>query len=336
MREQNECMRIVACLAIITALCTAQSVTQLFDAAAAALTKGDYAAAERGFLQVLSFSPNHVDTLKNLGVVYARTGRLDQAIAAYQRAGELRPNDPSVLLNLGLAYLRQQSCAEPLMVFGRLIEVDPGTRLARDAGLLHRLVSGCLKQAPSEEIRHKVDAFLAKLPPASASLVRCKLYSESERFEEAADQCRKALAIDPSFPTAHLALARVLLSQGNPQAEQELSAAIREGPADAEALYDVGVALLQLGRASEAVVYLERSTQLDHDLWASYFQLGKAKLQLDQAGDAIPPLRRATELKPDSFSAFYLLGRALLKAGRVDEARSVMQRVRELTALPGK
>jgi tetratricopeptide (TPR) repeat protein len=311
-------------------------VTQIFEEAAAALTKGDYITAERGFLEVLSSSPDHVDTLKNLGVVYARTGRVDEAIATYRRAAELRPDDPSVLLNLGLAFLRQQSFAAALTVFGRLIEVDPGTPLARDVGLVHRLASGCLKQGPSEEIRHKLDAFLAKLPSVSASLVRCKLYSESDRFEEAAAQCRKALAIDPAFPTAHLALARVLLSQGSPEAEQELGVAILEGPADAEALYDVGVALLQLGRTSEAVVYLERSTQLDHDFWASYFQLGKARLRLDQPEDAIPVLRRATELKPDSFSAFYLLGRALIAVGRDNEARPVMQRVRELTALPGK
>lgn len=48
-------MRALAYLAIVSALCTAQSVTQIFEGAAAALTKGDYVAAERGFLKVLSF-----------------------------------------------------------------------------------------------------------------------------------------------------------------------------------------------------------------------------------------------------------------------------------------
>jgi tetratricopeptide (TPR) repeat protein len=328
---QNESMRLLACLAMANALCATQSVMQLFEEAATALTKGDYVAAERGFLKVLSASPDHVDTLVNLGVVYARTDRLEQAIITYRRAGELRPDDPSVLLNLGLAYLKQQSYGDALAVFQRLVEVDPGTRFARDAGLLHRLVAGYLKQRPLEEVRSTLDAFLAKLPLASASLVLCRLYSENERFEEAAAQCRQTLAIDPLFPGVHLTLARVLLSQGSPEAEQELSTAIREGPTDAEALYDVGVALLQVGRVAEAVVYLERSTRLDQDFWASYFQLGKAKLQLDQAKEAIPLLRRATELKPDSFSAFYVLGRALMDAGRVDEARRAMHRVRELT-----
>jgi Flp pilus assembly protein TadD len=47
---------------------------------------GNYAAAERGFLAVLPASPDHVDPLLNLGVVYARTGRPEKAVTAYLRA----------------------------------------------------------------------------------------------------------------------------------------------------------------------------------------------------------------------------------------------------------
>ena len=313
-------------------LCFGQSQIQIFNEAASALTKGNYAAAERGFLTILAASPDHVDSLLNLGVVYARTGRLENAVTVYLRVEELQPGSPQALQNLTMAYLKQGAYAKALAVFSQLMEIDPQIPMARDTRLLHRLVTGYLSQEPAQESVATVQAFLTKLPAATASLVRCKLYAERERFEEAAAQCLGALRLEPDLPGGHLALARVLVEQGDPAAGEELAAAIREGPSDSESLYDLGVALLREDRAAQAAVYLERSTQLEPQLWAGFFQLGRARLRLDQPAAAVAPLRKATELKPDSFSAFYLLGRALIGAGRADEGHRVMDHVRELAA----
>jgi Flp pilus assembly protein TadD len=312
-------------------LCYGQSQVQLFSEAATALTKGDYAAAERGFVAVLAVSPDHVDSLLNLGIVYARTGRLDQAVTVYLRAQQLQPDNPRVLQNMAVAYLRQEAFGKALATVGQLIEFDRASPVTTDTRLLHRLLTGYLHEKPAEASKAAVQEFLAKLPAATGSLVRCKLYSERERFEEALPECRRALRLDPTLPGAHLALARILVEQSDPAAGEELAAAIGEDPSDAESLYDLGVALLRLDRAAEATSYLERSTQLDPHFWAGFFQLGRARLHLDQSKEAIAPLRRATELKRDSFSAFYLLGRALIDTGQVDEGRRAMERVRELS-----
>jgi tetratricopeptide (TPR) repeat protein len=312
-------------------LCFGQQA-QVFNEAAAALTKGDYAAAERGFLQILAASPDHVDSLLNLGIVYARTGRLENAVTVYLRAEELQPDSPRVLQNLAMAYMRQEAYTKALEVAIRLMDIDRQNPIARDARLLHQLLAGCLQEGPPEKSGSAVQAFLAKLPAATASLARCKLYAERERFEEAAAECRRALRLDPDLPGAHLALARILVEQSDPSADEELAAAMREDPPDAESLYDLGVALLREDRAAQAAVYLERSTQLEPRLWAGFFQLGRARLRLDQPAAAVAPLRKATELKPDSFSAFYLLGRALIDAGKADEGRRVMDQVRALAA----
>ena len=313
-------------------LCFGQSQVQVFNEAAAALTKGDYAAAERGFLEILAASPDHVDSLLNLGVVYARTGRLENAVTEYLRVEELQPGSPRVLQNLTMAYLKQEAYANALAVFSRLMAIDPQTPIARDTRLVHRLLAGYLGQNPERERVAAVQEFLTKFPPATASLVRCKLYAEREHFEEATAECRRALRLEPDLPGGHLALARILVEQSDPAAGKELAAAIREDPADAESLYDLGVALLRVDRAAEAAVYLERSTQLEPRMWAGFFQLGRARLRLHQPVAAVAPLRKATELKPDSFSAFYLLGRALIDAGRADEGHRVMDQVRALAA----
>ena len=46
------------------------SAKQAFDHAVAAMSNGDYAAAERGFQQVLKIEPKNIGALGNLGVVF--------------------------------------------------------------------------------------------------------------------------------------------------------------------------------------------------------------------------------------------------------------------------
>src|SRR5690242_890204 len=121
-------MRVFACLALVARLLqAADSPAQIFEKALAALSAGEYAAAESGFRQVLQESPNHFGALQNLGVVYSRTNRLPEAVGTYRHALELRPSDKSVLLNLGLSYLKQESFAEALPIFQKLVLADPAS-----------------------------------------------------------------------------------------------------------------------------------------------------------------------------------------------------------------
>ena len=326
-------MHSVAWLVVAAGLAGADpSQVDVFDRAVAALSSGDYRAAERGFLEVLQVSPGSVAALQNLGLVYARTERLNQAIATYRRVLDLSPGNQSTLLNLGLAYMKQKSFGEAMSVFDSLVRADPASSPARDIRLLYPLCDGYLKQNQTPEAPRKLVAFLAGVPPATASLVTCKLYYVRDRLEDAEKQCRKTLEIDPDFAGARLELARVLVSRHSPEAERELAAAIREGPTDPEAVYDLGVALLQEGRLDEASLFLDRSRRLDPGFWGSYFNLGKLKLRSGQAEQAVGLLQRAAEMHPDDFSVFYELGRALTAAGQTEEARRAMDRVRELVA----
>src|SRR5512140_2774114 len=99
----------------------ADSLSDVFQRAAAALAAGDYAAAESGFQQVLKASPNHLGALGNLGVVYSRSERPTEAIAVYRRALRLAPNEKGLLLNLGLAHLKSDAHAEALPYFQRVL-----------------------------------------------------------------------------------------------------------------------------------------------------------------------------------------------------------------------
>ena len=325
--------RFLAWLLVAAAVtAAADQPSQLFEQAVKELNAANYAAAEKDLQQVLASSPNHLGAMQNLGLVYSKTGRLNQAIAAYRHALELRPDDPKLLLDLGVAYLKQESFTQALPVFQRLVDSGPDVAAARDAGLLYLLTTGYLKQNPAPDGRRAVGTFLNSIPPAPASFVLCRVYFESGRYEEAAQQCRKTLAADATFPGAHRELGKALVSQHSPDAEAELAAAVAQAADDAVAAYYYGTALLQAGKAPEAAAQLERALRLDPAFWGSYFYLGKIKLQLQQPAQAVPLLRKAVELNPSASVVFYELGRALISTGQTEEAERVMQHVRDLRA----
>ncbi|HUI53858.1 MAG TPA: tetratricopeptide repeat protein [Bryobacteraceae bacterium] len=324
-------MRAVAFVAFAAWLAgPGQQPADLFDKAVSDLKSGDYAAAETGFQEILRQSPNHINALRNLGVVYSRTGRLDQAVSVYLHALEVDPRDRTVLLNLGLVYMRQNSYGSALNAFQNLVRNDPQSLPARDVHLLLPLCNGYLKQSETAEERTKLISFLASVQPAVASLVRCKLSYQSARFEQAETECRRALEIDPNTAGAHLALARIFVSQQNENSTIELAAAMRENPTDPEDLYDLGVALLQVDRVEEASDYLRRAQRLTPDFWGTYYHLGRLKLRANQPAEAVVLLRKAVELNQTSSSVFYELGRALMATGHTEEAQRVMERVRQL------
>ena len=103
---------------------------------------------------------------------------------------------------------------------------------------------------------------------------------------------------------------------------RELTAAIRQDPRDAEALYSLGVAQLQENRIEEAAQSLDRARRLRPGFWGNYYYLGKARLQLGQAEQAVPLLQKAADLNPRAPVLFYELGRALKATGQNGRVRA--------------
>jgi len=356
-------MRLIATLIFAAAFLSADDpLAQVFDRAVASLSAGDYPAAEAGFQQVLKASPNHIGALGNLGVIFARTDRLDQAIALYRRALKLSPADHGLLLNLGLAYVKEESFAEALPVFRGLAKTAPANLQVREllattelrtgqtgsavfrletlrteepqnAGILYLLGIGYLKQGRREEARRALDTFLASMPPAEAGFTLCRAYYESEQFDDAAEQCRRTLQLDPQFAGAHREMGKVLISLRSPDALKELAAAAAQNPNDAEALYFWGAALVQDNRNEDAIPHLERARDLNPGFWGNYYYLGKAHAQLKQPRLAAPLLEKAADLNSGESGVFFQLGRVLTALGRTAEANRAMARVRELKAL---
>jgi Tfp pilus assembly protein PilF len=354
-------MKSAACLWLCAFfLQAAEPAKVIFDRAAQALAAEDYQSAERGFQEVLRQEPRNIAALSNLGVVYSRTNRADEAISVYRRALQLSPDDKAILLNLGLVYLRQEDHARALPLFARVVEIDPQHLQARQLLAVCRAYTGQLTPAirDLETLRaaaprdenilfllgfvylksndpDKANAVFEQMfnaaGPVRAEFLLAKAYYEATQFPKAEESFLKVLQLDPRFAGVHLELGKVYISmRRTDDAVRELELALKEAPEDADASYFLGGALVQDGRFAEGIPHLERARTAKPDFWAPYFYLGKAKLRLDQPATAVTLLQRAVKLNPDDASTAFLLGRALQACGRESEAREVLRRVNDL------
>ena len=354
-------MKFAACLCLCgLSIWAAEPPKVVFDQAVQALVRGDYQAAELGFKQVLKEQPGNVGALGDLGILYARTNRADQAIDAYQRALRLSPNDKAILLNLGLVYLKQEAHQRALPLFARVVAIDPKHQQARQLLAVCRIYTGELAPAirelesirasspPDEHLlfllgfahlkNREPDAakpvfeqMFALAGPAKTQFLLGRACYEAALFDRAEESFLEVRKLNPDFAGLHLELGKLYISQRRTaDAIAELQLALKESASEEDANYFLGSLLVQENRCQEAIPYLEHARKLRPDAWGIYLNLGKARLQLDQAAEAIPLLQRAVELNPDDSSAYYQLARALQAGGRKAEAGRAFRRAQEL------
>ena len=79
---------------------------------------------EEAYRRALALDPSHADALVGLGFLLQVAGRLEDAVAKYRRALEVR-SDPTAAFNLGLALDDLQQPAEATSAYQRALELDP-------------------------------------------------------------------------------------------------------------------------------------------------------------------------------------------------------------------
>ena len=132
---------------------------------------------------------------------------------------------------------------------------------------------------------------------------------------------RRTLEVDSTHAKALLNLARVLLERGKPSdALDYVEKVVELEPESGQGWRVLGNAYSDLGMVKEAVSAYRRALVLDHrDAWTMN-NLGLLMIREGRYEEALPPLARATELRPDVAVFQNNLGIALERTGHLPEA----------------
>jgi predicted Zn-dependent protease len=145
---------------------------------------------------------------------------------------------------------------------------------------------------------------------------------------------RDGLKLDSSRRDVKLALVSALVAARNagealPLAKELLLLA----PNDPKLLYLYGESLAQTQHLDRAIPLLERAARRRPDLMPARVSLGRALVQSGRAADAIPHLVAASATDEDG-STWYQLAQAYQQTGQPDQARKALDEYRKRQRTP--
>jgi tetratricopeptide (TPR) repeat protein len=115
---------------------------------------------------------------------------------------------------------------------------------------------------------------------------------------------------------------------------EQFMAAVEADPKNAQALNNLGQALVRAGRAREAIPYFDQAIAVTGSVWTYHFNRAKAHGELQDWSRAVAGYRQAAGLFPQDYATAFNLARALQASGDLNGAIDEFQRAINLA--PGE
>jgi Flp pilus assembly protein TadD len=145
---------------------------------------------------------------------------------------------------------------------------------------------------------------------------------KADRLDEAAEEYRIALRLNPNEKELHFGLGQVLVEQSRlNEARTELEQALRSDPRNGEFHSEYGVALEALGQKDEASAEYTVATRLAPKSGRVHYEYAMFLFREGKLDQAIPEFEEALKHNPNHPEAHYHLGRALYVKGDFEGAK---------------
>lgn len=281
------------------------SETVLIDLATACFYIQQYEKAIDPLRKALTANPQSAAAHHMLGKVHFMLGQFDKASSHLNIALKFAPADFDIGYTLALAYLKQKQLQAAQQIFSNMI--------------------GSLGDKPEVHI------------------LIGRAYRETGYIDEAIEEFKKTIALNPKHPGAHYCLGiSYLLKDGTlklKEAAVEFRAEVALYPEEFLAIYNLGLACVVERKYEEAVTWLEHAARLRPQNSDVFLFLGNAYHGLGRFDKAVESFNKCIALNPDldktsifAAEVHYLMGRSLVQIGRSEEAEKHLMAAKELKA----
>ena len=319
----------LACCLGLPPAAAGQGAEADLEAIASAISRGQFAAAERALRRLPQRGPRG-DYL--LGFSLIQLFRFEEAEAALRRATESRPGNHVWLHALAKSLIEQRKNLAAIEVLDRALalEPDPDYHFAKAMCALN---TGDLETAEAE-----LRACLAGDPEHGEALYKLgRILVDRGEYGAALVPLRASLEVAPGNLEARFLLGLAAGRDGDPEtARRAFETVLERVPGHTGAVYNLGRVLIQLGRRDEGLARLERfralsplQDRIDHLERAAQknprnldlrLELARLLLEVGKGQEALDNLLAARQLDPGSAAAYRLLADAFRRLGQPDNA----------------
>jgi serine/threonine-protein kinase len=167
----------------------------------------------------------------------------------------------------------------------------------------------------------EIDGTLAE-PHAALAMVTWNFEWDKDGAER---EYKKAIELNPNYPTAHHWYSRLLRALGRQdEAFSEITRAAELDPLSLIFLNNIAEIYLDRGDLNASFNTCQRMIELDPNFWPAHSVLGIILVKQSRFSEATAEAQKAAELSNRSSASLALLGYVHARAGRRDEAQSVI------------
>jgi tetratricopeptide (TPR) repeat protein len=260
------------------------------------------------------------------GDALLRSGRYEEAVAAYQRGVQSHPAGTGAFVNMGHALCHLGRWEEAAAAYTLARRLDPGV-----AGVCANLGDALLRCGHWEEAVAAYRRAIHERPEAVACHVNLgHALLRLNRHAEALSAYQRALEIAPGLAEVQRALDVARSQAGRPEADP--------GPGTpSDGGIDVAVTPVSPGTPVPPVAEDRRPPAgAGSEAWAEHHARGDSLVQAGRWEEAVAAYQLATECRPAATASYVSLGHMLCHLGRWEAAMTAYTRARELDpGVPG-
>ncbi len=218
--------------------------------------------SESLWTHTLAVTENNAVAYCNLGSVFLKEGKFEEAAAYFRRSLKIDPDERAARCNLGLIHMQKGELDAAIACFKEALEGSPNFAQA------HNILGVALfqKGRVDDAIRHYEKVLEADSDNAYAHNNVGLALVRKGRIDEAITHYKESLAIYPDNARAHNNLGGALFQKGRlDEAIAEYKKSLEIEPVDADVHYQLGLAFFLNGRENEAILHYERALEIRPD-----------------------------------------------------------------------
>jgi len=263
----------------------------------------------------------------NLGIALGQQGRHDEAIEEYYTVLRLEKEHLKARFHLANALAKKGRLDEAISHYRKVIEL--GTV---DAEVHNNFALALAKKGDIEEaIKHY--ALCLEIEPDSVEVLNNlgNALVQQQRYGPAVAHFKRALSLKPGFAETYYNLANTLYQLGQiDEAALHYQEALQLNPDDTDAHHGLGLALVRQEKYDEAIEHFKKAIKSNPDFGPAYYNLGKIFANRNEIDKAIEQFRKVLRIVPNDAEMHCNMGVLLVQQDQIDEAISEFQTALEL------